>query len=208
MPLALGAIALGAVLTMVGEETGRRRLVYVCKPLTTLLILLVAAVPAAADPRYRALVVIGLACSLVGDVFLMLPRDRFLAGLASFLAAHAAYAVAFAAPLAGRSGVVLACLGAFGVLMLVVLWPGLAPRLRGPVAGYVAAIVTMAWLAGNRWLVLGTAAAGSAAAGAALFLASDALLALDRFRGRFRLARTAVLSTYYAGQTLIALSVR
>ena len=33
--------------------------------------------------------------SLAGDVFLMLPRDAFVAGLAAFLVAHVCYVVGF-----------------------------------------------------------------------------------------------------------------
>ena len=32
---------------------------------------------------------------MAGDIFLMLPNDRFVAGLASFLVGHLAYVVAF-----------------------------------------------------------------------------------------------------------------
>jgi uncharacterized membrane protein YhhN len=47
----------------------------------------------------------------------------------------------------------------------------------------------------------------AAAAGALLFMLSDGMLAVDRFRRPFRWSRLAVLSTYFAAQWLIALSV-
>jgi uncharacterized membrane protein YhhN len=47
-----------------------------------------------------------------------------------------------------------------------------------------------------------------AGAGAALFVASDALLAWDRFRAPFHASRAAVLSTYFLAQWLIALSAQ
>ena len=43
--------------------------------------------------------------------------------------------------------------------------------------------------------------------GAVLFVISDSVLALDRFRGEFGAARALTLSTYYAAQWLIASSV-
>lgn len=46
-----------------------------------------------------------------------------------------------------------------------------------------------------------------AAAGATLFMVSDAVLALNRFRTPFRLAQAAIMSTYVAAQLLIALSI-
>jgi uncharacterized membrane protein YhhN len=47
----------------------------------------------------------------------------------------------------------------------------------------------------------------SAAIGALLFLASDLILAIDRFRRPFHLSHAAVLGSYFAGQWLIALSI-
>ena len=46
-----------------------------------------------------------------------------------------------------------------------------------------------------------------AAAGAAFFVASDSLLALDRFRGQFPAATALVMITYWTAQTLLARSV-
>lgn len=89
-------ILLSACLTIYGEMAGRRVLVYVFKPLTTVLILALAVtLPAEPASRYRMGILIGLAFSLAGDVFLMLPSDRFIAGVIAFLAAHLAYLVAF-----------------------------------------------------------------------------------------------------------------
>jgi len=52
------------------------------------------------------------------------------------------------------------------------------------------------------------ASGGLALAGALLFMLSDGLLATDRFARRFAAADAALMTTYYAAQTLIALSVR
>ena len=79
-----------------GEYRGPRALVYAAKPLATLLILALACLaPAGADPRVARWIFLGLVCSLAGDVLLMLPSDRFAAGLASFLVAHLCYIAAF-----------------------------------------------------------------------------------------------------------------
>ena len=69
-----------------GEYRGPRALVYVAKPLATLAILALAALAAPqAEPGVARWILLGLAFSLAGDVLLMLPSDRFAAGLASFL---------------------------------------------------------------------------------------------------------------------------
>ncbi len=202
------AIALGAAVTVWAEHRGVRRAVYVFKPLTTALVLALAlAQPDAVSGRYQALVGAGLACSLAGDVFLMLPRDRFVAGLASFLAAHLLYVAAFAPwpPTLAAPGVLLV-LAACAVALLRGLWGGLG-TLRLPVAAYAVALLAMAWQASERWMALGTVPALLAAVGAGLFVVSDSMLAWERFAARHRYGAAAVLATYYAAQWLVALSV-
>ncbi|MDH4351639.1 MAG: lysoplasmalogenase [Gemmatimonadota bacterium] len=207
IPGLLVMVGVSAVLAMIGEERGPRWLVYVWKPATTVMILAIAVFGDPGTGRYQLLIAVGLVASLAGDVFLMLPSDRFVAGLVSFLAAHLAYLTAFATPPGGRSAwLVLGVLVLVGGAVLCVLWPGLG-QLRGPVSGYVAVILAMAWMATTRWLQMPSGVTAAAAGGALLFVASDTLLALDRFRRRFAFARAWVLATYYTAQTLIALSV-
>lgn len=200
-------VAASALLAIRAEYGGPRRQVYLFKPLTLVLIILVALQTKFGTPgAYKSLVVAGLLFSLAGDVFLMLPRERFVQGLISFLLAHVFYVAALTAGGARRpslwAGVPLVV---YGVLMLGLLWPRLG-RLRWAVAAYVAVILLMAWQAASRWLVAGPAGGGLAAAGALLFVASDSLLAWNRFRGSFRAAQALVLGTYFAAQWLIALS--
>jgi len=196
-----------AALHVRAEYRGPRWQVYLCKPLTTALLLGLALLAQGSGARYQAAVAVGLTLSLFGDVFLMLPGDRFVAGLASFLLAHVAYLVAFTAgvPL-GTAPWLLAPYALAGAAVLRLVWPRLR-RLRGPVLLYVAVIVAMAWQAAAGAWTLRTTPALLAAAGAALFVASDALLALNRFRTPFRSAQALVMSTYVAAQWLIALSV-
>lgn len=205
------AAAVSAALTIRGHYGGPNRiLVYLFKPLTTLLLLAIALRPAAGTAgRYAGAVALGLLFSLAGDVFLMLPRDRFREGLASFLAAHVCYIAAFTAGTGFLTHPFPAvAFGAFGVLLLRLLLPGVPHRLRVPVVLYVAVILTMAVQATGRALRIQDASSLLAGAGAALFVASDALLAWDRFRAPFRASRAAVLSTYFLAQWLIALSVQ
>ena len=195
-----------ALLTVRAEHTGARRQVYVFKPLTTALIILVALqgknMTAGA---YGPLIVAGLVCSLAGDVFLMLPRDRFVAGLASFLFAHVFYIAAFTLDGVRLSGWALAPLLIYGAWMLRLLWPRLG-RLKAPVVVYMAVILLMALQAASRWLAVGGRSGAAACAGAVLFVASDSALAWNRFMGGFRGAQALILGTYFAAQLLIALS--
>jgi uncharacterized membrane protein YhhN len=210
MVVAAPAVAafISALFTIRAEYRKRRRQVYVFKPLTVVLVILIALqTKSAAPPLYRQLVVAGLVCSLAGDVFLMLPRERFVAGLVCFLVAHVCYIAAFTAGVGARQfsawGAVLLAL--YGALMLCLLWPRLG-KLKAPVTVYVAVILVMAWQALNGWMMIGDAGSASALAGALLFVASDSALAWNRFRAEFKSAQGFVLGTYFAAQLLIALS--
>src|SRR3970040_1399630 len=120
----LPLIFLTAMLAIYGEMVGRRRLVYVFKPLTTVLIIALAAqLPAEAASRYRAAVLAGLVLSLAGDVFLMLPGDRFIAGVAPSLAAHLSSLTAFTSPVQlAASPATFAVIAAVVAGILMALW--------------------------------------------------------------------------------------
>ncbi|HVG35877.1 MAG TPA: lysoplasmalogenase, partial [Pyrinomonadaceae bacterium] len=85
------------------------------------------------------------------------------------------------------------------------LWPGLA-SMKAPVMIYMLVIIAMAWQALNRWAATGEQGSALAFAGAMLFVASDSLLAVNRFRKRIRGAQVYIMSTYFMAQWLIALS--
>jgi uncharacterized membrane protein YhhN len=169
---------------------------------------LTAAIAAAAAGRYRWGVAFGLVISLAGDVFLMLPRDCFREGLASFLVAHVCYLSAFTSgsPFLSTPFPFFVW-GVLGLALLRHLWPGIPARLRVPVLLYVFILLSTAAQAGGRALLRNDVASFTAAVGAALFVVSDGLLAVDRFRAPFRSSRAVVLSTYFLAQWLIALSV-
>ena len=196
-----------ALLNIRAEYKGPRRQVYVFKPLAVALVMLIALqTKQTTATHYRQLIVAGLICSLAGDVFLMLPRERFVAGLVCFLFAHLFYIAAFTTDGARTPsvwGAVILVL--YGTLMLRLLWPHLG-KLKAPVSVYVATILLMAWQALNRWMATGDAGSALALAGALLFVASDSALAWNRFRGEFKSAQAVVLVTYFAAQWLIALS--
>ncbi len=211
-------VAVAAVVAIVGSAhlaayfSGRRATAGVLKALPILF--LAGVVLGVTDPvggrTYALLIAAGLVFSAVGDVCLVWP-ERFVPGLASFLVAHLLYVAAFTVGV-GEGGVAwpwLVGLGLFTAAFLRFLWPHLG-RMRGPVAGYVAVIASMAWAAARRAGAPGAAepSATLALAGALLFLTSDGILATNRFVVRFASAHGWVMLTYYAAQTLIALSVR
>ncbi len=158
-------------------------------------------------PDYRYAIIAGLIFSLAGDIFLMLPDDRFISGLVSFLMAHLAYIYAFTSGV----GVGITAYIAFPVLiiggiMYRYLSPGLG-RMKLPVLIYMVVILVMVWVAWERWDVMGENYRLSAPIGASSFVVSDALLAINRFRKPFNSARGWILFSYMIAQLLIALSV-
>jgi uncharacterized membrane protein YhhN len=195
-----------AALNILAEYRGPRRNVYIFKPLTVLLIIWI--VLQSPSSLYRYLIVAGLLFSLAGDIFLMLPRDRFIPGLVSFLIAHLFYIAAFTldGALARPSLLAAIALLVYGGVMLRLLLPTLG-KMRLPVMVYMLVILLMVWQASNRWVNTWTMASLLAFAGAWVFAASDSVLALNRFRREFKSAQFLILTTYFAAQWLIALSV-
>jgi len=146
-----------------------------------------------------------LALSTLGDILLDLdPQRLFVFGLGSFLGAHLVYIFLF---VRNRNRTIT--LGAPRVLLAVLVllysvsvsaW--LLPSLGGlivPVAIYMCAITAMVVSAilarfQNPWIVMG----------AILFLISDSLLAVNKFKTPVPYRDFLVWSTYYAGQYAIA----
>lgn len=201
------AIAVSALLTIIGRYRSRT-LLYVFKPLTTTLIIVLAWLAGSEAPEpYFRLIIAGLVFSLAGDVFLMLPKDRFVFGLVSFLVAHLLYIAAFGLGVGYLSAPwLLVPYAVVGVALLAILLPKAGP-LKLPVVVYASALVAMAWLAATRWHALQDHASLCAMVGAILFLVSDGILAINKFARPFRAAEALLLSTYFAAQWLIAQSV-
>ncbi len=187
--------------------TGRKGVEYVAKPSVVALAAVAAATVHPIAPLRRDLFVVALLLSLLGDVFLMLPRDRFLAGLASFLAAQLTYAAAFAivgAP--ARTTVVVALVYVAvaglpaGAILKAVAASGRGLLHVAPVVAYLAGISAMAVLA----MATGNA---TAVAGAALFTVSDTVLGWNRFVRELRFAKLAIIVTYHLAQLLLVASL-
>ena len=210
MPVAILTVLafVSAVLTILAAYQQRRLTHYLFKPLTIVFITVIALEPNhPTTPFYRYMVIAGLIFSLAGDVFLMLPRDRFfIHGLISFLIAHLFYIAAFFFESDGALALPYALpFLLYGALMMRVLWPYLG-KMRVPVVFYMLAILLMGWTATSRWMLTEQPGSLLAMSGALFFIASDSLLALDKFKGHFRSAQLLTFSTYSIAQWLIALS--
>lgn len=144
--------------------------------------------------------------SVGGDVFLGLNReDFFVFGLGSFLVAHLLYIFLFIRSMPMRlilsplrkAGVTLLVL--YSVIMLAWMLPSLG-ELAIPVIVYITVITGMgvsAALAGFRapWVLVGSI----------LFILSDSVIAVNKFKIPFAASAYLIWSMYYIGQYLIVM---
>lgn len=203
---ALAAFALFAPLDWIAIGRRRKSLEYVAKPGALAALVAVAlTLEPASDPRRWAFVV-ALALSLLGDVFLMLPMDAFIAGVGAFFCAHLAYIVgmriAVDTPIALVAFAAVA-VGAFAMFVgrrIVAAVREREPALATPVSAYVAVIsVMVASAIATRNPV--------AAVGAIVFMASDTLIAWNRFVQSLAWAPVTIMVTYHLGQLALVLSL-
>ena len=166
-----------------------------------ILMLLAAAFQLLQD-RLRTQVILALCCSAAGDVLLTLPGSfGFLWGLGAFLCAQACYAWIFFnrrhAAHSMTKMLLSALAGVYAVAMAFQILPD-ALALRIAVLCYLCVITLMllaavwAWNTHHRHLI-----------GAALFVASDSLLAWNMFVVPLPWASPGVMSTYYLAQYLL-----
>lgn len=200
-----------AIVDWVAVAYQRKTLEYIAKP-GVMVVLLIWLWQVSGFTGSLAWFGLGLLCSLAGDIFLMLPRERFIAGLVAFLLAHVAYIIGFnQTPTAfNLPGFLLAVLVALVFLRVyrriaAGLDASAQPTLKTPVLIYsliisVMLLSALLTLAGNTW---NAGPAILVSAGALLFFLSDTLLAWNKFVSPFRMGRLAVIITYHLGQICI-----
>ncbi len=207
----IGALSLlVGLLIFVKKESARG--ILLTKPSLSALFVIVALTGPSANPTYFNFVLAGLLFCVAGDVLLIFPaKELFLAGLASFLAGHVLYSIAFftmASPGTLTLIITALCLLINGAIF-VWLRTHLA-RMLIPVIAYMAAITVMVIgatsLASNEQLSF----TGRALVfcGAILFYFSDIFVARHRFVKKQYFNRLFGLPIYYAGQFMIAYSLR
>jgi uncharacterized membrane protein YhhN len=206
-PAAVLAVATGvaAVADWIAVQRSSLRLEYAAKPLVMVGLVAVALTLRATYPAQRWFFVVALLLGLASDVFLMLPRDMFLAGLIAALLEHIAYIAGFLVRGVHLAPLLIAL--AIALVSVAVFLPPIyravrahQPQLATPVLAYVAVFVLMVAAAG---------ASGSlvALAGALLFFYSDAILAWNRFVRPLPYGRILNIVPYHVGEALLVLSL-
>ena len=215
-------LAFAAALILAGIEwlavaRGWRRLEYVAKPATLVAVILAAWLLTRGphDGWMARFFLPGLVLSLAGDIFLLLPGERFfMAGLASFLLALLCYIVGLNPTLPPWPAFVLIpMVGTIGLPLIEGILSGLRRQnqtaLTKPMVIYglalsmllVSALATLfrpEWAPVRRGLVI---------AGASLFYASDSMLAWNRCAAPLPRCRLWVMITYHLGQIGLAASI-
>lgn len=161
--------------------------------------------------RANALLGTALAASALGDLFLgvrqlgsLSGESLFMLGLGAFLVAHVVYILMFRGygafkpgRLSASSRVAMAGVALAVLWLLTLLWNSLG-ALRVPVVVYALVLAAMAITANTAKFEN-----SSPAIGALLFVFSDAVIAINKFRTPFSASGTIIWSSYYLAQLMI-----
>lgn len=189
-----------------GEESFRQ----ITKPvLMPCLILVFLRETFPVNSSLKKFIVMALVLSWAGDVFLLYEyayKAFFIYGLSSFLMAHLFYILFFvrvsSVSVARFNWWLAALVILYFALLMYILTPNLG-SLRGPVWIYGLVISIMLFTALQMLFIKYKTAGKLMSAGAILFVASDSLLALNKFYQTFSYAGFSVMLTYGLAQLLL-----
>lgn len=151
----------------------------------------------------------GLFFSWIGDILLQ-SDGLFIPGLLSFLIAHICYIIFFIRTNSNQHSffklrpIMLLAVMAYLVELMFILWPHLGP-MKVPVLLYGITISVMLSAAMWQYQKLDNKTALFFILGATLFVISDSLLALNRFREPFAMAGISIMATYILAQLFIVM---
>ena len=209
-----------AALEILAEIMGHRSLVVWVKPLLmpTLGGWLFFATKHRPPAFLRRTVLAGLGFSTAGDTLLLFVDGSsgalfFILGLGAFLLAHLCYIGGFQSIAGfkngylGRQPVVILPFVLFLCFFLWYLYPSIQKGMGGPVNLYAVVITAMALSAWNTKSKVDNTVFFSLLSGALLFMLSDSLIAINKFRVPLPAAGFWIMITYLAGQYLIVRGV-
>jgi len=194
--------ALAFLALMAMDSGGIVRTVVKAVPVSTLIVLVVRDLRGIA----RFCLTGALLGSVCGDILLDLPYARlFIFGLLAFLAAHLFYTFLFFRFAKGPDGyekIIIAGLVLFAFLMIWV-FRNIPSALYGPVVIYIAVIITM-----SIGSLLVPAESRLLFIGALLFIASDVVLAVNKFLVVIPYGRVINISLYFSAQFIMIIAAR
>jgi uncharacterized membrane protein YhhN len=199
-----------AILNIIGIAANMEMLHFIAKPLLMPALLLLLWNTNSTVPG-KGLLLTGLFFSWLGDVFLLFEYKNslfFIFGLASFLTTHIFYIVYFLrvrsanGSLLKKQPVLVALVAGYGITLVWQLYPHLGD-LKLPVILYAAVICTMLLCSLHVFKKVNKKAALYYLSGAAAFVLSDSLLAVNKFYQPFAYAGMLIMLTYCAAQYFI-----
>jgi len=188
-------------------------LIMVTKPLLLLMLIAIFYLQSkSSSGNFKKLVLAALFLSWLGDVLLLfqqLDANFFLAGLVSFLAAHVFYILTFRKTTLHHSLTIIKE-RPWLILLFVAYGAGFYFLIRNslgemivPVMMYMVVILVMSLVALNRFRRVEYHSFVLVFAGALSFMASDSLLAINKFYVSFPLSGFLIMLTYITAQYLI-----
>ena len=199
-----------AVLDVVGIAANIEMLHFAVKPLLIPALWLLLYLTKSTVPG-KNLLLTGLFFSWLGDVFLLFENKHalfFIFGLVSFLTTHIFYIVFFIriqsekTSMLKKQPILIALVLAYGITLVWQLYPHLGD-LKLPVMVYAAIICSMLLCSLHIFLKVNKKAAAFYLLGAAAFVVSDSLLAINKFYQPFAYAGVFIMLTYCAAQFFI-----
>ena len=199
-----------AMLDITGIAANQQMLHFIAKPLLIPALLLLLFFTKSTVPG-KNLLLIGLVFSWLGDVFLLFEYKNalfFIFGLASFLTTHIFYIIYFlkiksaSTSLLKKQPVLITLVLGYGITLMWQLYPHLGD-LKLPVMVYAAVICTMLLCSLHIFFKVNKKAACYYLSGAAAFVLSDSLLAINKFYQPVAFAGIFIMLTYCAAQFFI-----
>ena len=184
---------------------------YFTKPVLMPLLMLAYFFESRPVSHFGRLLLAGLFFSWLGDVFLMfeyLNQVYFILGLVCFLTTHILYIRYFTnihsqqVSFFKKRPVMFIAVAAYSAELVYLMWPGLG-ALKIPVIIYASIISIMLVCALWLYQKISDRISLLFILGAFLFVASDSMLAVDKFRHSFQYAGVLIMITYVLAQYLI-----
>ncbi|MFM8449842.1 MAG: lysoplasmalogenase [Haliscomenobacter sp.] len=211
--IGIAVFSTAAILNLLSGVSGIVLLDYCTKPLRLSSLILIYAAIVKPWSIFSGYFLAGLACSMAGDILLMLVptlgQDFFIYGLLAFLCAHLSYILAFStyarqkqAHYVKRAPWMIVPFFLF-FIGITWWWKDDLGELKIPVMAYSAVITSMGISATNLRGLLTPARFWSLLVGALLFILSDTLIAIDKFKMSIPGGHLWVMLTYIAAQAFL-----
>ena len=198
-------IVLSGILTIWSKHVANILPFMIFKPLTMLLIISLLLFNWNGQEQYSFWILFGLSFSLAGDIFLMLSRKYFKYGLFAFLIAHIFYIYAFTMNVYQYNYLILSSILIYAVLMFLYLKNDLGSNIL-PVVFYIIMISFMLWTAVSRYLFQSDLQNLFVMVGGIIFVISDSVLAVNKFKKHLKFSEETILFSYYTAQVLFVFS--